>query len=147
MHTPPSLAVSFIRTREACLGLGAPPSKSKENNTSEQEKERHQSHACHCPLDCHARTQRPLAPCKHTLLLLERQDVVQPHGVPIVSGGSRAADTSDDDPLSANTLRAPRRTTPCRTRACTTTSATTTSRRAFQKGVAADHASHEPMDG
>ena len=68
-----------------------------------------------------------LAPCKHTLLLLERQDVVQPHGVPIVSGGSRAADTSDDDPLSANTLRAPRRTTPSRTRACTTTSAATTS--------------------
>ena len=79
------------------------------------------------PLTEHARTQRLLSPCKHTLLLLERQDVVQPHGVPIVSGGSRAADTSDDDPLSANTLRAPRRTTPSRTRACTTTSAATTS--------------------
>ena len=58
------------------------------------------------PVTAHARTQRLLAPCKHTLLLLERQDVVQPHGVPIVSGGTRAADTSDDDPLSANTLRA-----------------------------------------
>ena len=58
------------------------------------------------PATAHARTQRLLAPCKHTLLLLERQAVVQPHGVPIVSGGTRAADTSDDDPLSANTLRA-----------------------------------------
>ena len=39
-------------------------------------------------------------------MLLERQDVVQPHDVPVVSGGTRAADTSDDDPLSASTLRA-----------------------------------------
>ena len=56
------------------------------------------------PATVHVLNQCLLAPCKHTLLLLERQDVVQPHGVPIVSGGSRAADTSDDDPLSANTL-------------------------------------------
>ena len=53
-----------------------------------------------------ALNQRLLAPCQHTLMLLERQDVVQPHDEPIVSGGTRAADTSDDDPLSANTLRA-----------------------------------------
>ena len=56
------------------------------------------------PLTAHARTQRLLAPCKHTRLLLERQDVVQPHDVPVVSGSTRAADTSDDDPLSASML-------------------------------------------
>ena len=86
------------------------------------------------PATVHVLNQCLLAPCKHTLLLLERQDVVQPHGVPIVSGGSRAADTSDDDPLSANTLRAPRRTTPSRTRACTTTSAATTSSTCIPEG-------------
>ena len=54
----------------------------------------------------HARNQRLLATRKHTLMLLERQDVVRHHDVPVVSGGTRAADTSDDDPLSASTLRA-----------------------------------------
>jgi hypothetical protein len=38
--------------------------------------------------------------------LLERQDVVQPHDVQVVSGGTRAAATSEDDPLSASTLSA-----------------------------------------
>ncbi len=52
-----------------------------------------------------ALNQRLLAPCKHTLLLLERQDVVQPLDVPVASGGTRAADTSAGDPLSASTLR------------------------------------------
>ena len=50
-HTPPSLAVSFIRTRQARLGRSAPPSKSKENNTSEQQKKHQQCYACHCARD------------------------------------------------------------------------------------------------
>ena len=50
-HTPPSLAVSFIRTREASLGHCAPPSKSKENNTSEQQKKHQQCYARHCARD------------------------------------------------------------------------------------------------
>ena len=50
-HTPPSLEVSFIRTRQARLGRSAPPSKSKENNTSEQQKKHQQCYACHCPPD------------------------------------------------------------------------------------------------
>jgi hypothetical protein len=46
--SPPSLAVNVIRTRQVRLGRCAPPSKSKENNTSKQQKERQQSHARHC---------------------------------------------------------------------------------------------------
>ena len=96
------------------------------------------------PATAHARTQRLLAPCKHTLLLLERPNVVQPHGVPIVSGGTRAADTSDDDPLSANTLRALPPNDTMSQAACTSTSAATTTRRAYQQGVSADHVGTSP---
>ncbi len=74
------------------------------------------------PATANARTQHLLAPCKHTLLLLERQAVVQPHGVPIVSrhhvAGGRAHQRLLRRLLDEHTSRASLPTTPARAQGC-----------------------------